>query len=266
MSSNIAGEANCPSCGRFIGPVDRCAYCGASVKRRFSLKALKFGSLAVAIAGVFLLYLAARGIEPPVVRVRDLRPGMNRSFVRIDGRVDGNPRTLDSGTVMFTLDDGTGKITVFVDDDVAKELRAAKKLPANDDAVSVAGYLAHKKDRPWIINVNAPEHFSRRSGAVQARRVPIKDISRDLLGQLIEVEGTLGEVNRKIKGVVVFRIEQDGTGVDVKVFDKTFGALVSRLETRGSGTEVSVRGTVEEYKGRLQLAPRDTADIVIAPD
>lgn len=263
MNPNFPAEANCPSCGRFIGPVEHCAYCGASVKHRLSLRALKYGSLAVAAAGVLLLYLAARGIEPPVVKVRDLQPGMNRAFVRIEGRVEGTPRTLDSGTVMFTLDDGTGKLTVFVDDEVAKELQAADKLPTNNAGVSVRGYLVYRKDKRWSINLNTPEHLSCSEGETRTKRVPIRKISKDMLGDQVEVEGKLEKVVRLRKGVIVFTLEDEGRSIDVKVMEESCGAVVAELEASGRGTKVLIRATVREYKGRLQLEPGGPADIVI---
>lgn len=71
----------CPSCERFIGPVDACPYCGADSVRSPAMRFLRRGTLALGMAGLFFLYLHARGRQPPGVRIGDITPLDRKSVV-----------------------------------------------------------------------------------------------------------------------------------------------------------------------------------------
>ncbi|MDQ7780618.1 MAG: hypothetical protein RDV41_13070 [Planctomycetota bacterium] len=277
MSNNVnPNEATCPSCGRFVGPADRCAYCGAGVTQRFSLRLIKYLSLLVAVGGVLFLYLAARGLKPARVKIGELKPEMNRGYVEIEGVVDDEPRTLSSGSLSLVLDDGSGRMTVYVEEEALKELREKGVVPDEGDTVSVCGYLYYKKDRsqPWSLNLNSADRLTIKGGGESGgngsgggggrspvMQVHVKDVSTDMLGRQVTVEVSLSKVVRKTKGVIILEVEEDGSSIDVKVMEREFGKLVEQLEKSGPGTKLSVTGRVDEYKGRLQLAPAGTDDV-----
>ena len=58
--------AECPSCGRFVGPYERCPYCGADVGQRMAVRVFKYGSLVLAVVGVVSLMFNVQGRKSKV--------------------------------------------------------------------------------------------------------------------------------------------------------------------------------------------------------
>ena len=71
-------EMNCTNCGRFVGAVSKCPYCGAKVEKRMSLVAVRWAAVLLATIGLFLLYLMAKYREIPVVKLGDGVPPSSR--------------------------------------------------------------------------------------------------------------------------------------------------------------------------------------------
>jgi hypothetical protein len=63
---HLQASAECPSCGRFVGPYATCPQYRADVGQRLALRTFKIGSLVLAIAGVVVLLLVASRVQPPV--------------------------------------------------------------------------------------------------------------------------------------------------------------------------------------------------------
>ena len=113
-------EMNCPNCGRFVGAVTKCPYCGSKVEKRMSLVAIRWAAVLLATIGLFLLYLMAKHREIPVVMLGDVQPTMNFGQIRVVGQVASDARTFRNGGMGFNVSDGTGTIMVFVSAKQAK--------------------------------------------------------------------------------------------------------------------------------------------------
>ena len=136
----------CPSCDRFIGPADRCPYCGeASAKSPF-IRRLRVGAVLLSFLGLGLLFLMATRRELPIVPVGTIDPMMNFAYVRVVGSVERDPRIIRrDGQVdylSFPVDDGTGWIRVQAYSAAARRLVEQDRVPRRGMLVDVAGSLS----------------------------------------------------------------------------------------------------------------------------
>lgn len=139
------GPAHCPSCHRFIGPAMTCPYCGAEAEGRLPLRLGRWLALLLGTVGLALLYIAARQQTPEFIRIADIQPGMNFAQVQLRGTVHGAPAIYHVSNrvdyVSFTLNDGSGGLTVFASGPLAVRLTERNTLPAKGDQIQVRGAL-----------------------------------------------------------------------------------------------------------------------------
>jgi hypothetical protein len=151
----------CPSCERFIGPADECPYCNADSARAPALRVLRYAALALAVPGLFFLYLMARGTDVPLVRIGDVNPLMNFAYVRVAGAVERDAYVGKDGDtvdyVSFLVSDGTGKLRVAAYDDVARGLARESRLPRAGDRVESAGSLSVAADGRTRLRLRSPD-------------------------------------------------------------------------------------------------------------
>lgn len=155
--------AHCPSCERFIGPADRCPYCGADAGRSGSLRVLRYAALALAVAGLAFLILMTGGRDLPVVRVADITPLMNFAYVRIRGTVPRKAYVSRSGGkveyLSFAVDDGSGQLRVKAYGQVARRLVESGTAPGRDASVDVSGNLGVSGDGKISLRLQAIEQL-----------------------------------------------------------------------------------------------------------
>jgi len=189
-------ETICPSCGKFVGAYTRCPYCGSEHKLRMSIRFFRGFALIVSIGGVFLIWLAARGVKAPLIKVKDIGPMQSFAYVRVDGQ-NTRTRTYDDGGVGFWVDDGTGVINVRAYADTGKELVAQGRLPGPGDKVSAEGTLNFREDRVTMI-VNAPEKVT--VERVVPTVVAIQKLGEGDVGRKVMVEGKIVRTRTFPKG------------------------------------------------------------------
>ena len=153
--------AACPSCDRFIGPADRCPYCGAEAPKQTPLRVLRVAALVLALAGLAFLYLAAYRRDLPLVRIGDVTPLMNFAYVRLQGTVAKRPYVArDASKVAFVVDDGTGRLRVEAYDDVARALVEDGRVPAVGGQVDVPGSLSVSADGRRKLYIRAADQVN----------------------------------------------------------------------------------------------------------
>ena len=141
-------EMNCPSCGRFVGAVTKCPYCGSKVEKRMSLVAIRWAAVLLSTVGLFLLFLMAKHREIPLVKLGEVKPTMNFAQIRVEGVVDSDARTFRTGGGMgFNFSDGTGTIMVFISQKQAQEMVERNLVPKTGDQVNFAGGLNIADDK-----------------------------------------------------------------------------------------------------------------------
>lgn len=156
-----AASGCCPSCERFIGPLDTCPYCDCPSERQAGLRILRLLAVLLAIGGLALLVVAARRHNTPVIEIGSIQPAMNFARVRVIGTLAIPPRsgTTRSGEPWFgfTLDDGTGRIRVTGFGDAATGLTALFPEKGTTGAVvNAEGWLSVRAGRDISLQVRNP--------------------------------------------------------------------------------------------------------------
>lgn len=144
---NRTSTADCASCGRYIGPVMTCPYCGADAEGRTSLRWLRIAALVFGVGGLGLLFWLARHQDIPLARIADLTPAMNTARVRIAGDIVTVPRTYLRQNVpdyvTFDVSDESGTLTVAASRSVARDLIAGNgRVPRERDRIEAEGMLS----------------------------------------------------------------------------------------------------------------------------
>ncbi|MEJ5309173.1 MAG: OB-fold nucleic acid binding domain-containing protein [Anaerolineae bacterium] len=253
--------ANCPSCGRFVGPYTTCPYCGAKLGGRISVRAVKIAAILLATVGLLALWWLARRMDIPTVSAADALGTMNMAYVRVQGRVT---RSLSydptSGYLAFWLDDGTGEVRVSSYRDVTQALLAAGKVPALGDDVTVAGTLRIREDYVSL-TLNAAGHLTlERPEPVTLKVNTLTPLD---VGLRVRIVGEVRQVRTPYEGMTLITVRDDSGEIAVAV-DETVTTLTGALPEIVEGQGIEVVGAVSLYKDTPQLVPASVADIVLS--
>lgn len=164
----------------------------------------------------------------------------------------------------FTLDDGTGQITLLLWHDLYDICGAAPQLNVGATVIvegQVGDYEGQLQIEPRF--PDAVDVVAAGGGAF----APARDIAT-LADHLDEVVTLTGEIQN---------VEDAGSGVKIWVADKTGQALVFLWDTvlervpqanpalGTPGTRVRVTGVVQEYRGALEVVPTLPYDVEVLP-
>lgn len=249
-------ETLCPSCGKFVGAYPRCPYCGCEHKLRMSIRFFRFFALAVSIVGLFLIWIAARGVKAPLVKVGDIGPMNSFAYVRIEGE---NTRTsaYDDGGISFVLDDGTGTMRVQAYADMGKDLTRMGRVPGPGDRVSVEGTIQFTEDRARLL-VNVPEKVTVMRGETAASKavaMEIGDITAAAKGKEVVLIGKVTALSDMGQGTKIELTDPTGS-IDVVLWDSIRARVAAPGLTLAAGKFLKVRGHVGEYQNKLQVVPK----------
>jgi DNA/RNA endonuclease YhcR with UshA esterase domain len=255
-------ETICPSCGKFVGAYTRCPYCGAEHKHRISIRFFRIFSITVAIGGLFLIWLAARGIKAPLLKIEDIKPLHSFAYVRVEGE---NMRTFtaDDGMVSFTIDDGTGELRIRAYPGTGKALIKMGRVPVAGDRVSVEGTLQFRGGDYVQMLVNVPEKVKIEPAEVKPFEAAITEIAKitpEKQGAEVVIEGKvtdLADIGRGTK----FKLTDPSGSIDVVVWDSIRSRVTAPGVSLAEGKLLKIRGHVGEYQGTLQVAPRASGRI-----
>ncbi len=142
----------CPDCGRYVGPVSKCPYCGSTTSVAAVLRYLRIISVSLVIFGLFFLFMMVRNRGAKLITVSDITPAMNYAAIRVNGRVMRAPYIIRKKGVVkymsFELDDGSGTLRVYARNKVAAVIACSDDiLPHKGDVVEVSGKLTVKDGR-----------------------------------------------------------------------------------------------------------------------
>ncbi|MEI7436733.1 MAG: hypothetical protein WCL16_08010 [bacterium] len=158
-----SNSGNCGSCGRYIGPVGTCSYCGAETGGRLPLRLLHWVAALLGVAGLVVLYATARQRAPDDVRPSQITPAMNFARVWIEGEVTRSaPRVNSAGRTAafsFTLGGDGGETIVAAAGPVAVALREQGLLPTRGDHVRVLGRLSVTAGEKPRLFLDSYEHI-----------------------------------------------------------------------------------------------------------
>ena len=254
-------EMNCPSCGRFVGAVTKCPYCGAKVEKRMSLVAIRWAAVLLATLGLFLLYLMAKHRDIPVVMLGNIQPTMNFGQIRVVGQVDSDARTFKNGGMGFNVSDGTGAIMVFVSQKQAKDLVAQNLVPKAGDGIDFAGGLNISDEEASMRLLSVNDLKLTRAAAVSVR---LADVNDSLVGSAVSLAGKVVEV--------IAPAPDSKRPYDIKIADASgeqtincWPAEFDQIQGKDAlaGAFVRVRVSVATYKDKLQLKLASGLDLEI---
>jgi len=265
-TAHTAGQGTvCPSCNRFVGAYDRCPYCGTSIPKRISLRALRCLALLVAITGVVCLHLMAMYRDIPTVKIADISPAMNFGYKRIIARASQPIRFYRDGDkisgCMLTIEDDTGELRVRAYRPVAEELNRRGISIRKGDRISIAGTLQVLEDSPRML-LQSPDQLEILESA------HVLDLALGELGGISEVRPV--RVKASVEHIIPPRSERapyrivlrDGTGSgNLIVWPQQFEAIPEEHRPL-PGSFVDVRATVSSYRGAPQLQLDDPRDLI----
>ena len=196
--------------------------------------------------------------SPQILAIGDLSADDVGSRVELDGTL-GEPDPFSAG-VKFALDDGTGRITLLLWQDVYDDLAAGQTLQAGTK-VSVVGELGEYRGELEIIPRRAADVTVTGYTPPPAQEpLPIgRIIAGDFIDQIVTLTGTLGEPQPFSAGVK-FTLD-DGSGeITLLLWQDVYDALGDELS---AGAQVQVTGKIAQYKGDLEIIPRAAADVIV---
>jgi DNA/RNA endonuclease YhcR with UshA esterase domain len=260
MTSSTPNGA-CPSCGRYVGPIEVCPYCGARLRGRTSVRAIKIVAILLVTVGLGALWWTARRAEVPLVRVAQIEATMNMAYVRLEGRCTRSPSyDPESGYLSFWLEDGTGELYVSAYPAETRQIVEAGCVPALGDRVEVAGTLRVREGFPSL-TIRSPEQLSIARAEPVDRQ--IGTIGAEDQFERVRVRGQVRGVYEPYDGLVLVTL-RDESGSIVVAVSKDVVALSERslASVISEGHPVEVVAAVSLYEGTPQLVPAAVDDVV----
>ncbi len=245
-------EMNCPNCGRFVGAVTKCPYCGSKVEKRMSLVAIRWAAVLLATVGLFLLYLMAKNREIPVIQLGNIKPTMNFGQIRVVGQVESDARTFRSGGGMgFNVSDGTGTMIVFISQKQAKALADKNLIPKAGDSVNFAGSLSISDDKSSLRLLSADDFQLTRAPAASVR---LADITTEMKGSSVTIAGKVVELlppPADSKRPYALKLKDDSGEQTLNFWQTEYDQIPGKDALNGA--YIRVRVSVASYQDKLQL-------------
>ena len=196
--------------------------------------------------------LAAQPDEPAEMAVGDVTPADVGRTLTLSGTL-GPPEPFSAGK-KFTLDDGTGQITLLLWEDEYE--RAPDGLGSGAEVI-VTGEVAEYQGELELIPLDALKIQVLSPGAApqpdEPEGVTIGDVISADVGRSLTLAGTLGEMETFSKGIK-FPLD-DGTGTIVLLLWQEVYDGIPDAGLLAAGAQVEVVGRIDEYQGELEIVP-----------
>ncbi len=245
--------AYCPSCGRYVGAYIACPYCGARLKERLSVKALKLLSLFIAIVGVVIIWWVAGNRMVPKIKVAEIDNRTNFAYAQVKGFVTRTP-TIDDKTkaLSFQIDDGTGTIWIKSYGAQTEELLEMGKIPKPGDTILVEGTVRLKGDFTYV-TINLPDKLQ----IIEPTplELDISELSDSLYGAVVKTTGIVNSIrNYDDSQKIQLCSPNANVCIEMNIYYSTFPSLGAGSIARGD--TIALVAMVSSYKSKLQLVPR----------
>lgn len=252
--------SDCPSCGRYVGPYEACPYCGARLTGRIPVRLVKGAAIALATIGLVVLWFAATRAPIPAVEIGRAGATTNMAYVQVAGYVVRSPTYYeDSGYLSFVVADETGEVRVSAYRQEAETLRAAGRIPALGDHVTVAGTLRIREE-DVAMTLNVPDHLQIVRPEATDREIGTLGAQDELAR--VRVRGQVWAVEQPYEGLTLITLRDTSGAVDVAV-DHNLELLTGALLPLEPGQSVETTAAVSLYRDTPQLVPASVADLVL---
>jgi len=261
----------CPNCGRYVGSLEVCPYCGTKIPKHTGYYYAKYGSLAFAVIGIIFLLIFAQNMPVQYVQIKDITQTYNYGTVEIRGIVSSPPSLITykegSSTLYIDVDDGTGVMSVHVYSPTVEKLARAGKIPGYGDYVNIIGevYIRGSNvymilNSPQEITITKPKPVSMSIGDINSIQYPDGRFVRVKLNVSVE---KVFETSAKS---YILNIT-DGTGY-MDLYIPYSVAKFSSMDIKElAGKRIEVVGSLEWYgsfmSGSWELIPGSIKDIKV---
>lgn len=202
-----------------------------------------------------LVLVSGLDVAPPLREIASLSSADVGRWVQVQGQVvESDP--FSSG-INFTLDDGTGRITLLLWDSLYREIPYSRTLDVGA-RVQVQGSVSEYRGALEIIP-EVPADLAILVAAPGPEEVAVGALGPADAGRVVVLRGVLGPATPFSKGVK-YPLD-DGTGtITLLLWENVVREAPSGL---GPGAEVRVAGQVQEYRGTLEIVPRRGSDLEV---
>lgn len=215
-------------------------------KNRRRIKRLRIVALAVFVTGLFLFSLYTSSQERPLVQIGGIKPIMNFSTIRVRGILVSDARKLQSGEILCMVDDGTGKLPVFL------ARSSEETLPKAGSRIVVEGNISMGAGNAIRMRTHSAE------GIIVEPFIPLEeiigklrlsDVTADRKGERMAICGQVSKVwtarpGSKAPHKIVLT-DPSGSLDVIHWFEPELAVAL--------GDVLEVRGMLDVYKGRPQL-------------
>lgn len=161
----------------------------------------------------------------------------------------------------FTLDDGTGQVVLLMWHNVYDDCWDARKINIGA-RVRATGTVGTYENELQIVPDWGRQVKALRAAAPSAPARPIASITAADQGQRVMIEGTVARIEKGESNIRLF--VQDGSGeMLVFLWPNIYERIPNRERLDVPGTPVQVVGTVQVYKGTLEVIPVLPYDVVV---
>ena len=189
-------------------------------------------------------------------------PGLMGEEVTVIGKVTATG-SLSQG-YKFTLDDGSGQVTLLMWHNVYDDCYATPQLNIGAE-VRVTGKVGEYQGELQVVPRFGSQVKVQRAGGAFAPSITI-NTARDYMGQVVQVTGEIGNVSGTSSAVTLSVFDETGAA-PVFIWRTILDRIPKANPALGTvGTRVRVVGVVQEYRGNLQIAPALPYDVeVLSP-
>lgn len=194
-------------------------------------------------------------------RIGDLPTAMGEE-VTVIGKVTATASF--SQGFKFTLDDGSGQVTLLMWHNVYDDCYAAPQINVGAE-VRATGKVGEYQGELQIEPRFGSQVKVQRAGGAFAPQVAINTLN-NYLGQVVQVTGEIGNVGGTNSAVTLSIFDETGA-TKVFIWRTTLDRIPKANPALGTvGTRVRVVGVVQEYRGSLELVPTLPYDVeVLSP-
>jgi len=259
MVDIVKDETFCPSCGRFVGPVEICPYCTTHIQKRTAIKIYKIVALVLAIFGTIGVWYISKHRDIPLVKIDQIAPMMNFAYVRIHGKVTRvYPYDAQKHSLAFVVNDGSEEeLRVSAYRREAEKIVQLNLMPDIGDEVEVAGSLSIRENFRTMY-VNMAERMKRIPPEI--KELTISELSRKNLGDKVRITGNVVDARELTSGIIYTLSDPNNEErtVSLPCWKRNVGEI-----NLAEGSLVTVTGSVTEYRNEIQVTPNKAADIVV---
>ncbi|MDF7824975.1 hypothetical protein P4B35_13215 [Pontiellaceae bacterium B12227] len=236
-------EVQCPHCGVAAESGPRCSHCGMLLKKRAGRKRVRIAVLLFTVLLLCILQFCAAQREPSLISCGDINPLMNFQVVRVEGTLETPARKLANGTMLYTVNDGTGMLAVF-----SSEMPAGS-FPKVGSRVAAVGNLSVGVGNQIRMQARSVELLEAPPIENYISEFHLSEITTDLLDVQMTVFGTVSRV---------WKPEPGSRAPHRIILEDPSGTLevVHWLKDPpevAEGDALQINGRVTQYNGKLQL-------------